>query len=144
MAVLNVYSGDYEIVIGSYLFQDFCLNIPAADGKYSDGVYCYTVAGGLGQVINKTFCTNVSTTTTTTTITYDHYIADKYDCSTCTLQASSVLVAFPSGSSITLNKYYSALTPDGFSYYVTATSLSTGGLILSVSSFNTCAASCAV
>jgi hypothetical protein len=52
-------------------------------------------------------CPPPTTTTTTTTVAYDYYLADEYDCETCTFNIGDVAVVFPAGTSIvTSNRYY--------------------------------------
>jgi hypothetical protein len=54
-----------------------------------------------------TTTTAAPTTTTTTADPYDYYLADEYDCETCTFNIGEVPVAFPAGTSIVaLNRYY--------------------------------------
>ena len=88
--------------------------------------------------------TAATTSTTTAAATYDLYYADQYDCATCSFQQSNYIVAFPTGTSVSLNKWYSANDPDGYAYYITGTSVSGPGLIMLVSEFNSCAFACII
>ena len=93
-------------------------------GEYDCGVIC-TQGGGqcsdCGPTTTTTTTTSTTTTTTTaastttsttttttTTIGYDFYYADDYSCADpCGLFAADQIVAFPAGSSVTNNKFYS-------------------------------------
>lgn len=136
----NVFASVSTITVGTTLYLDNCLTDTANSGWYSDGTNCYEV-GVSGTVLTITSCA----ATTTTTLTYDHYLADTYDCSnSCSLDATSVLVAFPSGTSVTIGYFYVPLTYDGFVYEITSTSLSTGGIVMSNFGFSTCNTACNV
>ena len=91
--------------------------------------------------------TTTSTTTTTTTISYDIYTADKYDCSSCTVDASSVNVALPAGSTPNYSNYYVPSIGSGeqglYSYVLIASS-SGAGVILENQSYALCADACNV
>jgi len=94
-----------------------------------------------------TTTTGAPTTTTTTSggITYDNYYADQYDCATCTLQSVDTVIAFPTGTSVTVDKWYSPLEPNGYAYRLTSLTLQTGpGLIMMTSQFNNCAFACMI
>jgi hypothetical protein len=89
--------------------------------------------------------TPTTTTTTTSGITYDVYYADEYDCATCTLQNTNVQIAFPTGTSVTVGKWYAPLDPNGYSYQLSSLTLQSGpGLIMMTSQFNNCAFACIV
>ena len=139
----NVWSGDYIYSIGSELFLNSCLTEPAPDGKYSNGSDCYTVSGGAGVISAIAPCGGG--TTTTTTLQYDYYYASKYDCTnSCSLEATNVLVAFPTGSGVSIGSFYIALNPDIYSYQITASGAPSGGLIMYQSTFATCQLACSV
>jgi hypothetical protein len=88
-----------------------------------------------------------TTTTTTTTILYDVYTAEKYDCASCTLDSSPVLVALPSGSTPNFGNYYVPSIGSGeqglYSYVLLASSVG-AGLILENQSYVLCADACNV
>ena len=87
--------------------------------------------------------TTTTTSTTTAGITYDNYYADEYDCATCTLQATNVQIAFPTGTSVTVGKWYG--NGNGNSYQLSSLTLQSGpGLILPASQYNSCAIACSV
>lgn len=65
----NVFSSCNPILVGCVLYTDAGLTIPAADGKYSDGVNVFTVSGGSGIISSSTSCSSVTTSTTTSTTT---------------------------------------------------------------------------
>jgi len=88
-----------------------------------------------------------TTTTTTAGITYIAYNADKYGCSggSCGAFVAATEIAFPDTFTPVINKWYSALTPDGYAYQLTSTSPSAGpGLIMYEQSFNTCGLACSI
>ena len=86
-----------------------------------------------------------TTTTTTSGITYEVYYADQYDCATCTLQSVDTLIAFPTGTSVTVDKWYAPVEPNGYAYRLTSLTLQTGpGLIMFTSQFNNCAFACII
>jgi hypothetical protein len=108
----------------------------------TDSVY---QTGGAGNITELGACSSPTTTTSTTTagITYDNYYADEYDCATCTLQATNVQIAFPTGTSVTVGKWYG--NGNGNSYQLSSLTLQSGpGLIMLVSQFNNCAFACMV
>jgi len=91
--------------------------------------------------------TTTTTTTTTTAPTYITYPADKYVCAgvNCGAFDSSVYIAFTSGFTPIVGKWYSALTPDGYAYELTSITPAVGaGLIMYESSFNTCGLACSI
>jgi hypothetical protein len=56
------YSRSKILDVGSFLYVDVNLTTPVTDNLeypdyYSDGTYCYEVAGGCGEIISKTLCT---------------------------------------------------------------------------------------
>ena len=91
--------------------------------------------------------TTTSTTTSTTTILYDIYTAEKYECASCTIFASPVLVALPSGSTPNFGNYYVPSIGSGeqglYSYVLLASSVG-AGLILENQSYVLCADACNV
>jgi hypothetical protein len=95
-----------------------------------------------------TTTTEAPTTTTTTTsagVTYDNYYADEYDCATCTLQATNVQIAFPTGTPVTVGKWYAPLSLNGNSYQLASLTLQSGpGLVMYTSEFNNCGMACIV
>ena len=126
------------------LYQDSALSTLAPNNYYSDGTNSWLISGGNGTLTSEASCSGTTTTTTTSGVTYDHYYADKHDCATCTLQETDVVVSFVSGTSVTTNKWYSALTPDNYAYQIKGTAPSGPGLIMYATTFNTCGLACAV
>jgi hypothetical protein len=78
--------------------------------------------------------------------TYRYYLADKYDCGTCTLQDSGVQVAV-ANSTLTVGKWYGN-TDGTFSYYITSgpiTSSPSGQpILLSYTMSTNCANACII
>ena len=100
-----------------------------------------------GGTTSTTTTTAAPTTTTTTSggITYEVYYADEYDCATCTLQNTNVQIAFPTGTSVTVGKWYAPESLNGYSYQLSSLTLQSGpGLIMLASQFNSCAFACIV
>ena len=97
--------------------------------------------------VTTTTTTDAPTTTTTTSagVTYDNYYADEYDCATCTLQATNVQIAFPTGTPVTVGKWYAPLSLNGNSYQLASLTLQSGpGLVMYTSEFNNCGMACIV
>jgi hypothetical protein len=117
----------------------------------TDSVY---QTGGAGNITELGACSSPTTTTTdaptttsTTTagITYDNYYADEYDCATCTLQATNVQIAFPTGTPVTVGKWYAPLSLNGNSYQLASLTLQSGpGLVMYTSEFNNCGMACII
>ena len=112
-----------------------------------------TQTGGAGNITQLSACSSPTTTTTaaptttTTTsgVTYDNYHADQYDCATCTLQSVDTVIAFPTGTSVTVDKWYAPESLNGYVYRLTSLTPQTGpGLIMFTSQFNNCAFACMV
>jgi hypothetical protein len=109
-----------------------------------------TVTSGLTPTPTPTVSpTNTVTPTPTPTsgVTYDYYTADVFACTNCAESIDTILVSFPAGSSVTLNRFYIPVGgPDGNSYRVAA-SASAGvayQLTTIYGSFTTCALACVV
>jgi hypothetical protein len=87
--------------------------------------------------------TTTSTTTTTTTDPYDYYIADEIDCSNCSVVAADQRVSFPTGTSVTLNRYYRYVGfANDFTYYVKSATTAGGAVLLELPSYTNCNAAC--
>jgi len=115
---------------------------------YDTNVYePYTTVSTPASVI-----VNFGSETTTCTLacnalpTYRYYLADKYDCGTCTLQDSGVQVAV-ANSTLTVGKWYGN-TDGTFSYYITSgpiTSSPSGQpILLSYTMSTNCANACII
>lgn len=52
--------------------------------------------------------TQTNTPSETGVVLFDLYLANEYDCGTCTVSASNVIVAFPIGTSVTVGQFYPA------------------------------------
>ena len=114
---------------------------------YIDTAYGPYAAKASNQLVVKSDLQPPPTTTTTTTISYDIYTAEKYDCASCTIFASPVLVALPSGSTPNYSNYYVPSIGSGeqglYSYVLLASSVG-AGLILENQSYALCADACNV
>jgi len=87
--------------------------------------------------------TTTSTTTTTTTDPYDYYVADEIDCSNCSVVAADQRVSFPTGTIVTLNRYYRYVGfENDFTYYVKNTTTAGGSVLLQLPSYTNCNAAC--
>jgi predicted secreted protein len=92
-----------------------------------------------------TSTTTSTTTTTTTTDPYVYYIADEYDCSTCTVVSPDQRVRVPVGTTLTLNRFYRYPgTTNDFVYFVKSTTTSGGAVDISTTPYTTCSAACAI
>jgi hypothetical protein len=88
-----------------------------------------------------------TTTTTTAGVTYIAYPADKYVCNApnCGAFVEATEIAFPDTYTPVINKWYSALTPDGYAYQLTSTTPSAGpGLVMYQQSFTSCGLACSI
>ena len=86
-----------------------------------------------------------TTTTTTTTVNpgYDYYLADEYNCSGCSITNTNVLVAFPTGTSVIINRFYADIGGTGFVYQITqSTSPGSPAILLTLPSATTCNGAC--
>lgn len=92
-----------------------------------------------------TTTTTTSTTSTTTTVVYDYYTADKYQCSTCTVVSSGLIVSFPVGQTVTTSRFYPDAADLNHVYQITGTNPTGPGYVLDISSGNyaTCGDACA-
>ncbi len=90
--------------------------------------------------------TSTPTPTPTTEVLYDYYIADEYQCSTCTVITSGAVVAFPQGQSVTIGRWYPDESDTSHSFLIVGTTLTGPGYILTniFGSFTSCAAACGV
>jgi hypothetical protein len=77
-------------------------------------------------------------------VEYNHFTADKYQCSTCTLVSSGVIVAFPVGQTVTTNRFYPDAGDINHVYQIIGTNPTGPGYVLDTSSGNyaTCALAC--
>lgn len=96
-----------------------------------------------------TTTTETTTTSTTTTTTaaeaLSYYLADEYDCGTCLVSQSSILVEIPTSHSIQLGKYYQPIAhPSGFVYYIINITPQpvAPAIALSINNFTTCGGAC--
>lgn len=80
--------------------------------------------------------------------TYDDYLAEQYECGTCNLIASNILVALPVGTTVNIGdeKYYSPSFGSGqqgiYTYKITATTTGGPGLILETIAYTDCESAC--
>lgn len=81
-------------------------------------------------------------TTTTTTSAYTDYYADKYNCETCTLVASNVMIALPISHTPVYNNYYATSLPDGYAYKLISSGSPGPGLILNTANSIDCSSIC--
>ena len=90
-----------------------------------------------------TTTTPAPTTTTTTADPFDYYIADEIDCTNCSVAAADQRVAFPTGTVVTLNRYYRYVGfANDFTYFVKSVTTSGGAVALALPSYTTCNAAC--
>ena len=90
-----------------------------------------------------TTTTPAPTTTTTTADPFDYYIADEIDCTNCSVAAADQRVAFPTGTVVTLNRYYRYVGfANDFTYFVKSVTTSGGAVALTLPSYTTCNAAC--
>lgn len=105
-----------------------------------------TLAGSYSS-IDISDSTGGTTTTTSTTITpgYDYYLADEYNCSGCSITDTNVLVGFPTGTSVIINRFYADIGGTGFVYQITqSTSPGSPAVLLTLPSTTSCAGACSL
>lgn len=84
-----------------------------------------------------------TTTSTTANPNYDYYLADEYNCSGCSITGTNVLVAFPTGTSVIINRFYADASFSGFVYQITqSTSPGSPAVLLTLPSATTCNGAC--
>lgn len=97
--------------------------------------------------------TNTSTPTNTPTNTpsptatdpnLDYYLANEYQCGTCNLTASNVVVGFTTGTSVTIGQFYSDTLVSGFVYEILSVSTGPAYNTCILPGQNSCAAACGV
>ena len=155
---------DWEILNGAFTnvidYKDCSGNVQQFTLDPGEIVNCFSVdsnAWGTDvpflstQPFTQNKCTSTTTTTepptttTTAAITYDNYHADQYDCATCTLQSVDTVIAFPTGTSVTVDKWYAPESLNGYVYRLTSLTPQTGpGLVMFTSEFNNCGMACIV
>jgi hypothetical protein len=87
--------------------------------------------------------TTTTTTSTTANPNYDYYLADEYNCSGCNITSTNVLVGFPTGTSVIINRFYADLNGTGFVYQITqSTSSGSTPILLTLPSATTCNGAC--
>jgi hypothetical protein len=90
-----------------------------------------------------TTTTLAPTTTTTTADPYDYYIADEIDCTNCSVAAADQRVAFPTGTVVTLNRYYRYVGfANDFTYFVKSVTTAGGAVAVALPSYTSCNAAC--
>jgi hypothetical protein len=76
-------------------------------------------------------------------VSYDYYLADEYACANCAATPTSgVLVRFPAGTSVTVNKWYKRVDSQPYSYKITSSSSSGIAVNLKAGLYNSCTAAC--
>ena len=97
--------------------------------------------------------TNTSTPTNTPTNTpsptptdpkLDYYLANEYECGTCTVSASNVVVGFTTGTSVTIGQFYNDTLVSGFVYEILSVSTGPAYNTCILPGQSTCAAACGV
>lgn len=125
--------------LGDTIYDDTCGITTLEEGYYRASG---SIAGGndwfqlnaSGVVINIGVCTPP--------VSYDYYLADKYDCGSCTLDTANVVVGLPTGTIPDYGKFYVPMTFDGFTYNLLISTTPGPSTNLSTSNFTTCGAAC--
>jgi hypothetical protein len=119
------------------------------------GLFCYqsvtitttttststTAASTSTTTTSSTTAPTTSTTTSTTTIVTIDYLADRINCSDCSID-SSIIVSIDAAHIPVIGNYYQPLVADGFTYQLGPVSGSGPGLVISTNNFTTCPGSC--
>jgi hypothetical protein len=131
----------------SAYFYSECSSLSLGCVMYSDAELLYPITDIPRWIYDGTNCWFMDSTGTITEegtctpITYDLYLADQYTCEGCTLVATGITVALPTGTTPEYGKYYGS-DLDGNSYLLVSTASVGPGLILGIDSYTTCAGSC--
>lgn len=115
---------DLEAGYISYLVPDGAMNIRVQ----STNVLCENYVDLTINTTTTTTSTSTSSTTTTTTTLapgeYDYYLADQYNCGSCDLLITNIVVAVPMGESVVIDNFYQSSPISGNVYKIK--SLTTG------------------
>jgi hypothetical protein len=115
--------------------------IPGTDWPYSPSITPGWNAVGLSNTVG----TSTTTTSTTANPNYDYYLADEYNCSGCNITSTNVLVGFPTGTSVIINRFYADIGVTGFVYQITqSTSPGSPAVLLTLPSTTSCAGACSL
>jgi hypothetical protein len=102
-----------------------------------------TDSGWTAVGLSNTVGTSTTTTSTTANPNYDYYLADEYNCSGCNITSTNVLVGFPTGTSVIINRFYADIGGTGFVYQITqSTSPGSPAVLLTLPSTTSCAGAC--
>lgn len=74
----------------------------------------------------------------------DFYLADEYNCSTCTVSSANVVVAFAIGTSVTIGNFYNDQALTGFVYQIISSSTGPALTTCILPGQASCAAACAL
>jgi hypothetical protein len=89
--------------------------------------------------------TNTLTPTPTVTPQFlDFYLTNEYTCVDCSLSSSNVVVAFPTGTSVTVGQFYNDEFVTGFVYQILSTTTGPATVNCILPGQSTCAAACGV
>lgn len=138
----NISKIDLEAGYTSFLVPDAAITLRVQSDSVLCSNYIDLTIGSTTTTTSSSSTTSTSSTTTTTTTLapedYDFYLADEYNCE-CGLQVTNVVVAFPTGSTVTMNRYYATLAPLELVYKVTGPTSPGFGPILVLPAYVTCA-----
>jgi len=137
----NVSKIDLEAGYTSFLVPDATIVIRVQSIGALCNNYIDLVIGTTTSTTSTSSTSTSSTTTTTTTLNpvdYDFYLADQYNCD-CALEVTNVTVAFPTGTSVTLNRYYATVAPLNLKYRVIGPTSAGIAAILTLPGYVICA-----
>jgi hypothetical protein len=138
----TVAKGDLESGYISYLVPDGTTTVRVVSTSLLCNNYIDLVIGTTTTTTSTTTTSTSSTTTTTTTFNpalYDFYLSDQYNCS-CGLDITNVVVCFPTGTSVAINRFYSSVVATEAVYRIIGPTTSSVGIILTTTgSNNSCA-----
>jgi len=134
------YSNCQTLAVNCYLYSDPSLGnaFTLEDGNYSDGSRCITVSGGAGMITAIASCGP---------ITYVDYIANKWECSSGNIIATSVPVVLISSATPQYDNFY--LPSDGSGevgiyVYELLFAGGSGGIVLDISNGATLSEACSI
>lgn len=129
----------------SFLVPDSAIIIRVQSTSVLCNNYVDLIIGTTTTTTSTSSTSTSSTTTTTTTLNpvdYDFYLADMYTCGDCILQVTNIVVAFPTGTSITINNYYRDSGDTENIYRVTAPTSPSIALILTATGTSAACLAC--
>ena len=88
--------------------------------------------------------TTTTSTSTTTASPYNYYLADRYDCTNCTLSATNIVVKFDVPFNPNPLEWHRPVVANGFTYRAITPTTAASAVTLDTVGYSTCIAACAI